>query len=287
MAGLLKTKTPLPNRAVFILGKSLQHSLSPLMQNAAFRALKLSVFYAPLELELPQIKPLFGLLKSSNVLGANVTVPYKEVVLAHLNFLEKDAAWLGSVNTIYKKKGKLAGASTDGEGFLLSLGNRRQKLSGSRGLLLGAGGAAKAVAGALAGAGLKRLWIANRSASRAEGLRKNLQKRYTRLDVGVVSRLEAQKLLPQVDWIVQATSLGLKPGESSPISLKNAPRSIWAADLIYHHSTAFLKEAKRQKLDAIGGLGMLLYQGALAFEKWTGRRAPVKVMRSALEGSLS
>ena len=92
MVGLLKTKNQPPNRAVFILGRSLQHSLSPLMQNAAFRASGLSVFYAPLELDLPQIKAFFTILKSPNVLGANVTVPYKEAVLDHLDFVEKDAA---------------------------------------------------------------------------------------------------------------------------------------------------------------------------------------------------
>ncbi|HVM32564.1 MAG TPA: shikimate dehydrogenase [bacterium] len=286
MAGLPPSQSQAPNRAVLLLGKPLAHSLSPLMQNAAFRALGLSVFYAPLELELSGLKSFFPIFRSSNLLGANVTVPYKEAVIPYLDGLEKEAAWLGSVNTLYKKQGKLWGASTDGEGFLFSLGSRRRRLPKSRGLLLGAGGAAKAVAGALAGAGLKGLFIANRTPGRAERLRRLVQKRHPRLEVGVVSMKEAQALLPRMDWVVQATSMGLKPGDPSPLSLAKAPGSLWVADLIYHRSTAFLREAKRRGLPGIGGAGMLLYQGALAFEKWTGRKAPLAVMRQALRNAL-
>jgi shikimate dehydrogenase len=287
MAGLSKTKPPAANQTVFLLGKPVAHSLSPLLQNAAFRSLKLNYFYAPLELEAWQLGSFFKVFKGTNVCGANVTVPYKEKVMAHLDAVEKDASWLGSVNTLYKKNGKIWGTSTDGEGFLLSLGSLRKKLPGTGGLLLGAGGAAKAVAGALAGAGIRRLWIANRSSARAAQLAKTIQKRYPRLETGLLSFQEAQKLLPRVDWVVQATSIGLKPGDPSLLSLEKAPKSIWAADLIYNRLTQFLREAKSQKLACVGGGGMLLYQGALAFEKWTGRKAPLKVMRLALRENLN
>jgi shikimate dehydrogenase len=287
MASPVKTQSSPANQTVFLLGKPVAHSLSPLMQNAAFRALKLNTFYAPLELEPWQLDSFFKVCKSLNVCGANVTVPYKEKVMAHLDSVEKGARWLGSVNTIYKKTGKLWGTSTDGDGFLLSLGSLRKKLKGTDGLLLGAGGAAKAVAGALAGSGIRRLFIANRSGSRAIQLAKTLQKLYSRLDVGVLSFEEAEKLLPRIHWIVQATSMGLKPGDPSPISLKRAPKSIWAMDLIYNRPTFFLKEAKNQKLKSMGGWGMLLYQGALAFQKWTGRKAPLEVMRATLLKNLS
>ncbi len=287
MASSAKIKTSSANQTVFLLGKPVAHSLSPLMQNAAFRALELKTFYAPLELEPWQLDSFFNVFKGANVCGANVTVPYKEKVIAHLDAVEKGARWLGSVNTIYKKTGKVWGASTDGDGFLLSLGSYRKKLKGTDGLLLGSGGAAKAVAGALAGSGIRRLFIANRSVPRAAQLAKTLQKLYVRLDVGVVSFEEAEKLLPRIDWIVQATSMGLKPGDPSPISLKRARKSIWAMDLIYNRPTVFLNEAKYQKLKPIGGWGMLLYQGALAFEKWTGRKAPLEVMRAVLLKNLS
>ncbi len=287
MASSAKTKPSPDNQTVFLLGKPVAHSLSPLMQNAAFRALKLKTFYAPLELEAWQLDSFFKVFKGPNICGANVTVPYKEKVIAHLDGVEKDARWLGSVNTIYKKAGKLWGASTDGAGFLLSLGTSRKKLKGTDGLLLGAGGAAKAVAGALTGSGIRRLFIANRSVPRAAQLAKILQKSHSRLDVGVVSFEESEKLLPRIQWIVQATSMGLEPGDPSPISLKRAPKSIWAMDLIYNRPTVFLKEAKRQKMKSIGGWGMLLYQGALAFEKWTGREAPLEVMRAVLLKNLS
>ncbi|HET9870533.1 MAG TPA: shikimate dehydrogenase, partial [bacterium] len=277
---------PAVNRTVFLIGKPLGHSLSPVMQNAAFRALGMRTYYAPLELEPGQLPGFFTAFKSVNVVGANVTVPYKEKVLGRLDRVEKDAAWLGSVNTLYKKQGAVWGASTDGEGFLLSLGRRRAALRGSSGVLLGAGGAARSVAGALAGSGVKRLMIANRSPDRARRLGRALIRRFPRMEVGMVSIAEAEKLLPRMDWVVQATSLGLEPGDPSPMSLRGAGNSLWVADLVYHRTTAFLSQARRRRLWALGGVGMLLHQGALAFEKWTGQRAPLSVMRSALLAGL-
>lgn len=282
MAGVSKIQSKSAYRSVFILGKPVEHSLSPFFQNDAFRAKGLRAFYSPLELETDQIGPFFEILESPNVMGANVTVPYKETVIDYLGRIERDAAWLGSVNTLYKKNGKIWGASTDGEGFLRSLGPLRRKLARTDGLLIGAGGAARAVAGALAGSGIRRLFILNRSAARAERLRKTLRTRYARLEVSLVSAREAEKLLPGLNWVVQATSLGLASGDVSPLSLKGAARSLWAADLIYHRSTAFLREAQNRRLAALNGLGMLLHQGALAFEKWTGLSAPLKVMRQSI-----
>ncbi len=269
------------SQVVFILGHPLSHSLSPDMHNAAFAKLRLPWVYAPLDVSSKQIKSALELLRSFNVRGANVTVPYKESVLPHLDLIEPEAKWLGSVNTIYRKGDRLCGTSTDGEGFLRSLGSWRKKLKGTRGLLLGAGGAAKAVAGALAGSGVKGFYISNRSGHRAVQLIKALRHRYPRLDtMGIASR-DAQKILPYCDWVIQATSLGLK-GEASPLSLKAAKRSAWVVDLIYHRETDFLKQARRYGLPCLNGMGMLLHQGALSFERWTGKKAPLEVMRKTL-----
>ncbi len=269
------------SRVVFILGYPLSHSLSPAMHNAAFQKLNLPWLYAPLEVLPDQVGSAFKMMKALNVQGANVTIPYKEVVLSHLDYVEPKAQWLGSVNTIYRKGSKICGTSTDGEGFLRSLGVLRKKLKGSRGLILGAGGAAKAVAGALAGEGVKGFYVANRSGSRAAAMIKAVLKGYPRLDADAISFSDSQKLLPYCDWVVQSTSLGLK-GEGSPISLKTAKASTWVIDLIYHRETAFLKEAKRVRLQSLGGIGMLLHQGALSFECWTGQKAPLDAMRKAL-----
>jgi len=269
------------SQVVFILGHPLSHSLSPDMHNAAFAKLRLPWVYVPLDISSSQIKSSLELLRSSNARGANVTVPYKEMVLPHLDFVEPEARWLGSVNTIYRKNSQLCGTSTDGEGFLRSLGSWRKKLKGTRGLLLGAGGAAKAVAGALARSGVKGFYISNRSTQRAVQLVKALREKYPRLDtMGIASR-DAQKLLPYCDWVIQATSLGLK-GEASPLSLKRLKRGSWVIDLIYHRETDFLKQARHYGLPRLNGMGMLLHQGALSFECWTGKRAPLDVMRKAL-----
>lgn len=267
---------------VFILGHSLGHSLSPAMHNAVFESLGLSWTYMPLEVKPDQVKTVVSILRAINVQGANVTVPYKEAVLRWLDRVEPEAGWLGSVNTVYRSGKKLCGTSTDGEGFLRSLGHLRWKLRGSMGILLGAGGAGKAVAGALARSGVKGFFVADLASQRAEALAKLVCKRYRRLQTAAISIHEAEKLLPRCEWVVQATSTGLKNQDPSPLPLKAARPGVWVVDLIYHHRTAFLREAQARHLPNLNGLGMLLHQGALSFEYWTGRKAPLKIMKRAL-----
>jgi shikimate dehydrogenase len=275
------------SRVVFILGRPLEHSLSPVMQNAAFQKAGLSWVYSPLEVSSDQLSPTLGMMRAVNVKGANVTVPYKELVLPYLDGVEPEARWLGSVNTLYRKGNKLLGTSTDGEGFLRSLGAFRKKLKGSRGLILGAGGAAKAVAGALARSGVSGFYVANRSNGRAVRLVKSIRQRYPRLELAALSVRESEKFLSRCDWVVQATSVGLKKGDPCPLSLGALKPPAFVVDLIYHHETNFLKEARRRRLRRLNGIGMLLHQGALSYERWTGKTAPLEVMRRVLLERLS
>jgi shikimate dehydrogenase len=256
------------------------------MHNAAFEKLNLPWLYTPLDISPREVGPVLKMMRAFNVRGANVTIPYKEKVLSHLDWIAPEAKWLGSVNTIYRKGNKLCGTSTDGEGFLRSLGSWRSKLKGTRGLLIGAGGAAKAVAGALAQAGVKGFYLANRSGAKAAKLVKSLRQKYAKLDIQAVSLRDASQFVSYSDWIIQSTSLGLK-GEASPVSLKSARKGALAVDLIYHRETDFLKQARRFGLPHWGGLGMLLHQGALSFEIWTSRKAPIEVMRQALVKGLT
>ena len=269
------------SQVVFILGHPVSHSLSPAMHNAAFEKLHMPWLYTPLDISPREVGSALKMMRTLNARGANVTVPYKEKVLSYLDWIEPEAKWLGSVNTIYRKGGQLFGTSTDGEGFLRSLGSWRSKIRGTKGLLIGAGGAAKAVAGALAKAGVKGFYVANRSGAKAAKLMKSLRQKYGKLDIQAIPLQDAGQFVSYSDWIVQATSLGLK-GEPSPISLKVAKKGTLAVDLIYHRETDFLKQAKRFGLSHLNGMGMLLHQGALSFEVWTGRKAPVEVMRQAL-----
>jgi shikimate dehydrogenase len=269
------------NQVVFILGHPVSHSLSPTMHNAAFEKLRMPWLYTPLDISPREVGPVVRMMRAFNIRGANVTVPYKEKVLSYLDFIEPEAKWLGSVNTIYRKGNQLSGTSTDGEGFLRSLGSWRTKLKGTRGLLIGAGGGAKAVAGALAQSGVKGFYIANRSGIKAAKLMKSLHQKYPKLDIQAIPLQDATRFVPYSDWIVQSTSLGLK-GESSPVSLKSAQKGTLVVDLIYHRETDFIQQAKRLRLPYLGGLGMLLHQGVLSLEYWTGRKAPLEVMRQAL-----
>lgn len=275
------------SRLVFILGHPLDHSLSPLMHNEAFRALRIPWVYAPLEVTGDELKNAVEIIRSANVEGANVTVPYKEKVIPYLDRVETEARQLGSVNTLYRREGKLMGTSTDGEGFLRALGPWRKKLRGSQGLLIGAGGAAKAVGEALARSGVRALFLANRSAGRAHILLRRLLKRHPRLKGGVLSLAEGEGFLNRCDWLIQSTSLGLKASDPSPLSLQGARPGTLAVDLVYHHPTAFLRQARRFHLPNLGGEGMLLHQGALSFEYWTGRKVPLKILRRALSQALA
>ena len=147
---------------------------------------------------------------------------------------------------------------------------------------MGAGGSAKSVAGALAGAGIRGLFIANRTSVNASRLAKILRQKYNQLDIQVIALKDAPKYVPRSEWIIQTTSLGLHKGEKAPLSLQGARSTTWVVDLIYHRQTDFLKQAQQLGLRSINGLEMLLYQGALSFECWTGQKAPLAVMRQAL-----
>ena len=289
----MKTSTsskPTPIRVakqlVFILGHPLGHTLSPLMHNAAFRSLGIPWAYGQMDISPWEIQRAVECLRCPNVQGANITLPYKEEVLTFLDRVLMPADGLESVNTVFRRGKKLLGTSTDGEGFLRSLGSWRKKLKGSRGLIVGAGGSAKAVSGALARSGVKGLFIVNRSFARAAHLAKLLSKRYPPLQTGVLPTWEGEFKLNQCDWVVQTTPVGLERGDPSPFKLERARPGTLAVDLIYHRETAFLKAGRKQGLPTLGGLGMLLNQGAISFEYWTGQKAPLSVMRKALREGL-
>jgi len=272
---------------LFILGHPLNHSFSPAMQNAALRALGLPWNYVPIDLGSQEIPQAFERFRSSGVLGGNVTVPHKEKIGPWVDGVEGAAQDLGSINTVYRKGSRWMGTSTDGEGFLRSLGSWRKKLKGSRGLMIGAGGSSLAVGYALAQSGVREILIANRTRSNSDRLIRTLRKRFRKLSLASLSLEESRTALRDRNWVIQTTSVGLHDGDPSPISLKGAKPGTWVVDLLYHRETAFLRQARALGLPTLGGLGMLLHQGALSLELWTGKKAPVAVMRRALLACLS
>lgn len=274
-----------------IFGYPVEHSLSPAMHNAAFAALGLDSVYIPWKVGVEDFPTaLQAARKMENFGGGNVTVPHKERAAQLCDGLSPEAEALGAVNTLVAQDGRLFGHNTDGAGFLCSLVEEGFDPKGKRVLILGAGGAAKAVAFALAWAGAAELTIANRTLERAEALAALLRGRSLRCQILALD-LHNKPLAPAIasaDLVVNATSIGLRPEDPSPIDCGPlSPRAL-AVDLIYNpRETAFLKEAGRRGLRVQNGLGMLLYQGAAAFELWTKEAAPLEAMRAALRRKVS
>jgi len=278
-------------RYVGLVGYPLGHSVSPPMQQAAFDHYRLDVRYEVWETEPSQFDTLAGRLRHPSTVGANVTVPYKETVLPLVDDLDELALQIGAVNTIVHREGKLSGHNTDADGFLKAL----RELggfgpAGKRAVLLGAGGVAKAAGFALAGAGVKSLAITDVIGERAQALASNLGILGIEASVldGESESLEAA--LWKCDLVVNCTPMGMKHGATegqSPLEARLIPKEALVYDVVYNPiETPLLLAAKRAGARSLGGLAMLVYQGAAAFELWTEKEAPVDIMFEAARGAL-
>ncbi len=269
-----------------IFGYPVKHSLSPLMQNTAFKELGIDAVYVPFEVRPENLKEAVDGVRALDIKGLNVTVPHKERVIEHLDYLSDDAELLGAVNTVKNENGELTGYNTDAEGFLRSLIEEGVELEGKRALMFGAGGAARAVGYALLKGGVKFLNIVNRSFSRAKEVGELLSKRGNVL-VYPLKESTVEALLKDVDLIVNTTSVGMKPEDPVLFDYSKIPEGITVVDIIYNPpETPLLKAAKERGCKTVNGLGMLVHQGAVAFEIWTGEKAPVETMREVLEREL-
>lgn len=270
-------------RVVALLGFPVAHSRSPAMHNAAFEALRLAYRYVPFAVPPARLKDAVKGLRALGVIGANLTVPHKERVVPWLDELSPEARLIGAVNTIVRRGERLIGYNTDAGGFLRAF--REDTGVTARGgnfLVLGAGGAARAVVVALALAGARSIAVVNRSAGRAQGLIRRVRSAFPDVQWSAppAGSLPAAR---GVRAVIQCTSVGMRPGDPSPLPREWLEPRLVVYDLIYHAPTALLRDAKRVGARHAGGLGMLLHQGAMAFALWTGRRAPIDVMRRALE----
>jgi shikimate dehydrogenase len=272
---------------IALIGFPLGHSISPLFQQAALDHLNLHVKYLAWEVAPEGLAGALEKLRRPENLGANVTIPYKEKVLPSLDRLEGQAREIGAVNTIAKEKGALVGYNTDGQAFLRALREKGDfEPRGQQVVLLGAGGAARALAFSLLRAGIRSLTIYNRGLERAQKLAGDLEKVLAPgPEVSALPWEARLSGLPPCQLIVQATPLGTT-GENpqSPLPAQHNPRGVLAYDLVYNPpETPFLKEAKKAGARALGGLAMLVYQGAASFELWTGQDAPLEVMFQTAE----
>ena len=262
-----------------------KHSLSPVMHNAAFTALDLDWVYLPLPVRPGEIEPALQGLAALNFIGCNVGIPHKQSVLPYMDEVSDSARAIGAINTILIQNGELIGSNTDLDGFLNNLEAEGVDANRMNVLLLGAGGAARAVAYALARSGVSSIVILNDILEQAEALAQYLGDLFpqTSFECGLVIEDRLAKIAPELHMVVNATPVGMDPdihGCLWPESLPISANMIFY-DLIYNPlETALLKRARQSGAKVIDGLGMLVHQGALSFERWTGTTAPIKVMRN-------
>ncbi|MCJ7749908.1 MAG: shikimate dehydrogenase [Armatimonadetes bacterium] len=281
-----------------LIGWPVEHSLSPPMHNAAFGAVGLDWHYVPLPVRLAEVVAAVRGLAALGLRGANVTVPHKQAVLPVLDFVHPDARAMGAANTLVVKRDpgespKICGYNTDVAGFLRALRQGGFEAEhANRITVIGAGGAARAVVFGLLRESSASIEIINRTLNSAVALVQNLAQ-----DSRDADRLRAVALTDdtliesaqRADLLVNATSVGLWPkGDESPWpNTVRVPKHLTVFDLVYNPiETILLQQARESGAMTIDGLGMLIEQGALAFELWTGCEAPVHVMRTACENTL-
>lgn len=278
-------------RLVGIIGWPVKHSLSPSMHNAAFAARGMDWAYVPLPVSPKWVKEAVLGLRALGFRGANVTVPHKEQVIPFLDHLTPEAQAIGAVNTIVvEEDGRIWGTNTDADGFLNDLLAHDVQVEGEPVLVLGAGGAARAVVYALARAGA-RVTIANRTLGRAVELARQIHMVLPGASFRVVE-FSAESLTREAEAhtiLVNATSVGMWPDvEASPWpSGAGFGRIKVVYDLVYRpRLTRLLRDAQAWGCRVIDGLGMLVRQGAESWRLWTGQVPPVDIMRQAVEEAL-
>lgn len=262
-------------KIVGIFGYPIEHTLSPAMHNSAFRYLGLDYCYVPFLVHPDFLGDAVAAIRALNIIGVNVTIPHKEKVLKYLDSIDEEARFIGAINTIVNDNGRLVGYNTDGIGFMKSLEEEKVDLDGKDVLVIGAGGAARAIGFYLCKK-VRRLYIYGRTSEKAIKLIKDLKKLNN--NVFYYDKLID---LSQFDILINATPLGLKDEDPLPFNIEDLKTAQIVYDLIYKE-TRLIREVKQKGCLAITGKGMLLWQGVKAFEKWTGITPPIEIMRKVL-----
>lgn len=274
---------------VGVLGQPVSENPTGVMQEAAFAACGLNWRYLTIEVPPGKLGEAIRGVRAFGMRGINLTIPHKVAVIEHLDGLGASAKLIGAVNTVRRDGDRLIGENTDGQGFLRGV-TQDAKIDpkGKRVVLLGAGGAARAIAAELILAGVADLLVVNRSAGRGETMVADLRK-----STGGNLRFErwagTYRLPEYADLFVNATSIGLYPDvDAMPdVDIAAAGKDTLIADAVFNPAeTRLLRAARERGLPALDGLSMLVYQGAIGFEIWTGVKAPEGVMKRALQKAL-
>ncbi len=261
-----------------VLGNPIEHSMSPLIHNDAFKQNGIEGEYLPFLVEEEALKEAVNGLKAIGAGGFNITVPFKENVIPYLDELDPFAKEVGAVNTAVIKDGIIKGYNTDGPGFVKAIAPLlANQFAGRNVLIIGGGGAARGIYCAMAKTGIAQMDIANRTLSSAERIVADC---HNGISSAVLSLVDAEKALANYDLIIQTTSVGLSSLHESPISLLGIKEKTVVCDIIYNPlKTAFLREAEENGAIIQTGVEMFVQQGALAFELWTGIKPDVERMK--------
>ena len=273
-------------RLAAVVAKPIKHSISPFIHNTAFEKTAVNGVYLALEIEAEDLEATVANIRRYDMFGINLSMPYKQEVIQYLDELNPSARLIGAVNTVVNENGTLIGYNTDGKGFFKSLPSF--DIQGKKMTILGAGGAATAIIAQAALDQAEEIFVFTRQTSYANTVSKMVAiSRQTKSRIQVLNLEDSallQEKINQSDLLVNGTSLGMD-GESLPlVESIQLPAKILVADVIYKpFETPFLKWARSQKVEAVNGLGMLLYQAAEAFELWTGQPMPCQEIWQQLE----
>lgn len=265
-----------------IFGHPVGHTLSPAMHNAAFRSLGLNMCYIAFDVLPKDLPDAVKAVKSLNLLGVNITVPHKENVIPLLDDVNAEAKFMGAVNTVVNSEGKLTGYNTDGLGFMSSLAEAEISSDGKTILIIGGGGASRAISYYLSRGKATDLLLYDIDRSKVKKLADDLNISSD----NKVSLLDDIENIGKPDIIINATPLGLNNEDPLPLDPGHLNSETVVYDLVYKN-TKFLREAKKKGAKTLDGSGMLLWQGVEAFRLWTGVGPPVDVMRQALLSGMS
>lgn len=270
-----------------VIGHPIAHSLSPTLHNSIYHHLKLDIAYGAFDVLPETFGEAVEGLAALGFLGFNVTIPYKERIIAYLDEIEPTAAAIGAVNTVKIEGGRLIGYNTDGLGFLNSMEMNNIQCQGQRILLLGAGGSARAIGVSLVSKGPKEILILNRSPIRGKQLAEDINS-FAGQDIS----LALDKAPQDIDIIINTTPLGMWPKvDENPLSGYIFNRQTKVCDIIYNPSkTLLLREAEKAGCFTLGGIGMLVGQGIKAIEIWTGETVHdpiVELVTKELSGVLT
>ncbi|MBU1598727.1 shikimate dehydrogenase [bacterium] len=265
-------------KIVGLMGYPVSHTISPAIHNAAFSTLGLDWIYLPFEVRPEYLKEAIFGLKPLGMAGVNITIPHKVQALAYMDALSEEAKIIGAINTIVVKEEGLFGDNTDGKGFISSIKETGFSVSKKRVVLIGAGGAGRAISISLAREGVQTIYISDTDKEKCESLIGYIKNRFDILTL----EMKDLSVIVDIDLLINATPCGMKEDDHLPIDPSFIHPDLLVYDLIYNpQKTRLLEEAERKGAKTFSGLAMLVYQAALSFSAWTGIRPPIDVMMNA------